>query len=147
MELHSGSPCDYLLLPFQDSWPQPPRTSPPVPKQDPGSIGLYLEAVSFGQCIPTMLSMVGMPWLKTKTAWDSEGLWPSAGAQASYRGCRVGVWSSFLLPPSIVSVCDPHHHISHLDVPNIFLCLSKFWRSKFMIMAIILFLIYYDWQL
>lgn len=61
-----------------------------------------------------------MPWLKTKTAWDSEGFWPSAGAQASYWGCRVGVGVKFS-SSSLHCECPvtpPHHHTSHLGVPK-----------------------------
>lgn len=82
-----------------------------------------------------------MPWLKTKTAWDSEGFWPLAGAQASYWGCRVGVGVKFSSSslhcecPVTPPITTHHTWVSR----NIILCLSKFWRSKCMIMATIPF--------
>lgn len=144
-ERHGITQWEPFLLPFQDPLPQPSCcTSPPVPKQDPGPIGLYLEAVSFGQWVPTVLSMADMPWLKTKTAWDSEGFWPSAGTQASYRGCRVGVGSTFpLLPPLWVS-CGHHHHTSHLNVPKHIPLSLKVLEVKVHDHGNH---IYYDWQL
>lgn len=86
-----------------------------------------------------------MPWLKTKTAWDSEGFWPSAGAIQRMQGWGGGQ-AFFFLPPLWVS-CDPHHHTPHLGVPKHSLVSQSSRGQSSWSCQPNLSLIYHDWQL